>query len=525
MTSTIIWTQTDEAPALATYSLLPIVRAFVKGTGITVETRDISLAGRIIASFPEKLTDAQRIPDYLAQLGELTRSPDANIIKLPNISASIPQLKEAIRELQAHGYDVPDYPEDPKDDAENAVQARYAKVLGSAVNPVLREGNSDRRSPASVKAFSRKHPHKLGAWSADSRSRVAHMSGGDFFGSESSVTVAKPTEVRIEFAANDGAVTVLRKKLGLLAGEIIDTAVMNVKALRKFYEREIAAAKESGLLLSLHLKATMMRVSDPVMFGHAVSVFFAPRLREARGDVQAARRQSEQRPRRPLREDQGAARREEGGDRGRHQGGLRGPPAAGDGRLGSGHHQPPRPERRHRRRFDAGRHPRIGKDVGTGRQASRDVGDDPRPGLRHELRRGLRGLPGARRPRPVHHGRRAERRAHGPEGRGVRLARQDVHRRSGGHHPRRRRDNRRGASRTEGRARRHLSRLPDQGHSRPRLDQARGETGASDRRAGGVLARQAACPRRPGHREGRGVPAGTRTPRGWRSASCRRSRR
>src|SRR5262249_2293976 len=187
MTSTIVWTRTDEAPALATFSLLPIVRGFTKGTGVTVEARDISLAGRIIANFPEKLTDAQRIPDHLAELGELTRSPEANIIKLPNIPASIPQLKEAIKELQAHGYAVPDYPENPTSDAEKEVQARYAKVLGSAVNPVLREGNSDRRSPASVKAFSRKHPHKLGPWSADAKSRVAHMSGGDFFGSETSL--------------------------------------------------------------------------------------------------------------------------------------------------------------------------------------------------------------------------------------------------------------------------------------------------------------------------------------------------
>jgi isocitrate dehydrogenase len=274
-TSKIIWTQTDEAPALATLSLLPIVRAFTKGTGVTVETSDISLAGRIIANFPEQLTAAQRIPDHLTELGELTHSPEANIIKLPNISASIPQLKEAIKELQAHGYRLPDYPENPTDDAEKALQARYVRVLGSAVNPVIREGNSDRRPPAAVKAFSKKHPHKLGAWSADTRSHVAHMTGGDFFGSETSVTVAKPTEVRIELVASDGTVTVHNEKLGLLAGEILDTAVMSVKALRKFYEEQIEDANQSGLLLSLHLKATMMKVSDPVMFGHAVSVFFA----------------------------------------------------------------------------------------------------------------------------------------------------------------------------------------------------------------------------------------------------------
>ncbi len=274
-TATIIWTEIDEAPALATYSLLPIVQAFTKGTGVSVEKRDISLAGRIIASFPEQLTEAQRIPDYLSQLGELTLKPEANIIKLPNISASIPQLKEAIKELQSKGHNVPDYPEAPKDDADKALQARYARVLGSAVNPVLREGNSDRRSPLSVKAFSKKHPHKLGAWAAGSMSHVAHMTGGDFYGSENSTTIGKATEVRYEFVAADGAVTVLKKKMPLVEGEILDTSVMHVKALRSFFEEQIADAKANGLLLSLHLKATMMKVSDPVMFGHAVSVFFA----------------------------------------------------------------------------------------------------------------------------------------------------------------------------------------------------------------------------------------------------------
>jgi isocitrate dehydrogenase len=273
-TSKIIWTQIDEAPALATYSLLPIVQAFTKDTGVAVETRDISLAGRIIANFPEGLTDGQRIPDYLGQLGELTLKAEANIIKLPNISASIPQLKEAIKELQEKGYKLPDYPESPKDEAEKAIQARYARVLGSAVNPVLREGNSDRRSPLSVKQFSKKNPHKLGAWSPESKSHVTHMSGGDFYGSENSTTLKKATDYRIEFVAADGTVTVLKKKAPLLEGEIIDTSVMNVRALRKFYEEQIDDAKSRGVLLSLHLKATMMKVSDPVMFGHAVTVFY-----------------------------------------------------------------------------------------------------------------------------------------------------------------------------------------------------------------------------------------------------------
>jgi isocitrate dehydrogenase len=272
--ATIVWTLIDEAPALATYSLLPIVQAFTAGTGVDVVARDISLAGRILANFPDALRPDQKVPDYLAQLGELTLRPEANIIKLPNISASIPQLKEAIKELQAHGYDVPDYPEAPTNDAEKATFGRYAKVLGSAVNPVLREGNSDRRCPPSVKAFSKKHPHRLGKWSTSSRSHVAHMNEGDFYGSERSVTVAAATSVRFELVT-DAGVTVLKKGLALTAGEILDCSALNVGALRAFYAREIASAKAEGLLLSLHLKATMMKVSDPVMFGHAVTVFFA----------------------------------------------------------------------------------------------------------------------------------------------------------------------------------------------------------------------------------------------------------
>jgi isocitrate dehydrogenase len=273
-TQKIIWTEIDEAPALATYSLLPVIQAFTKGTGISVETSDISLAGRILANFPDNLTPAQKIPDNLGALGELAQKPEANIIKLPNISASIPQLIAAIKELQSQGFNVPDYPEQPKDDAEKAIQTRYAKVLGSAVNPVLREGNSDRRAPLSVKNFAKKHPHKMGAWSADSKSRVAHMTSGDFYGSETSTTVAKATTVRIEFVAADGSVKVLKEKTPLLDGEVLDSSVMSVKALRAFYAEQIEAAKQDGLLLSLHLKATMMKISDPVMFGHAVSVFY-----------------------------------------------------------------------------------------------------------------------------------------------------------------------------------------------------------------------------------------------------------
>jgi isocitrate dehydrogenase len=275
-TSTIQWTLTDEAPALASYSLLPIVRAFLRGTGIQVESRDISLAGRIIANFPDHLAEAQRVPDHLALLAELTQDPEAIIIKLPNISASVPQIHEAVTELRAHGYKVPDYPENPSTDTDKKLQERFTRVLGSAVNPVLREGNSDRRSPLSVKAFSRKHPHKLAAWAPDSRARVVHMTSGDFYGTEMSTTLREATDVRIEFVGLNGAVTVLKKKLGLIDGEILDASVMNVKALRAFFAAQIADAKARGLLLSLHLKATMMKVSDPVMFGHAVTVFFEP---------------------------------------------------------------------------------------------------------------------------------------------------------------------------------------------------------------------------------------------------------
>lgn len=270
----IVWTKVDEAPALATYSLLPIVQAFTRVAGIDIETRDISLAGRILASFPENLTPEQRQSDDLAFLGDLTKAPEANIIKLPNISASIPQLKAAIKELQAKGYNIPDYPEDPKTGEEKETKARYAKILGSAVNPVLREGNSDRRAALSVKQYARKHPHKMGAWSADSKTHVAHMSGGDFYGAEKSITVPEAGSFKIEFVGDDGKTTVLKEKTAYKAGEVIDATVMSKKALRAFFEAEIEDAKKKGVLLSLHLKGTMMKVSDPIMFGHAVSVFF-----------------------------------------------------------------------------------------------------------------------------------------------------------------------------------------------------------------------------------------------------------
>jgi len=282
----IVWTKIDEAPALATYSLLPIISAFTKGTGIEIETKDISLTGRIIANFPDNLTEEQKISDCLAELGELARSPEGNIIKLPNISASIPQLQEALKELQEKGYDIPAYPEEPKNDEEKALQKRFAKVLGSAVNPVLREGNSDRRPATAVKKFAQKNPHKMmKPWpESGSKTRVAHMNKKDFYGSEKSVTMQEADDVRIEFSSTDGSVTILKEKVELLKGEVIDTSVMNVKYLREFYTEQIEEAKKDNILLSLHLKATMMKISDPIMFGHAVSVYFRDAL-EKHADI------------------------------------------------------------------------------------------------------------------------------------------------------------------------------------------------------------------------------------------------
>ncbi|HEV7687704.1 MAG TPA: NADP-dependent isocitrate dehydrogenase, partial [Acidimicrobiia bacterium] len=271
----IIYTHTDEAPALATYSFLPIISAFGAAAGVDIESRDISLAARILAQFPDRLTDEQRIGDALAELGELVKRPEANIIKLPNISASLPQLKTAIAELQRKGYDLPDYPDEPATPDETEIQARYKKVTGSAVNPVLREGNSDRRAPASVKGYARKHPHSMGAWSADSKTHVATMDAGDFRSNELAVTVDDATDVTIQLVADDGSVTVLRPPVSLQAGEILDATVMSRVALCDFLATQIDEARRQGVLFSLHLKATMMKVSDPILFGHAVKVFFA----------------------------------------------------------------------------------------------------------------------------------------------------------------------------------------------------------------------------------------------------------
>lgn len=273
-TSKIFYTITDEAPMLATHSFLPIVQAFTAPAGIEVETRDISLAGRILANFPENLTESQRIGDALNELGQLATTPEANIIKLPNISASVPQLKAAIKELQGQGYNIPDFPEEPKNDEEKAIKAKYAKVLGSAVNPVLREGNSDRRAPRAVKNYAKAHPHSMGLWTADSKTHVASMNEGDFYGSEKSVTVKEATDVRIEFTGNDGTVTVLKANTPLKAGEIIDSSALSLKKLKTFIAEQAESAKQQGVLFSVHLKATMMKVSDPIIFGAIVEVFY-----------------------------------------------------------------------------------------------------------------------------------------------------------------------------------------------------------------------------------------------------------
>lgn len=285
--STIIYTHTDEAPALATHSFLPVVKAYASTAGVTVESRDISLAGRIIASFPEYLDESRRIPDALAELGALAKTPGANIIKLPNISASIPQLKAAVAELQEQGYTLPDYPDDPKTDEEREIRARYDKVKGSAVNPVLREGNSDRRAPASVKNYAKAHPHRMGAWSSDSKTNVATMGVDDFRSTEKSAVIAEDGTLRIELSGDDGTTTVLRESVPVLAGEVVDASVMRVAALREFLTAQVARAKAEGVLFSVHLKATMMKVSDPIVFGHVVRAFF-PKTFAEHGEALAA---------------------------------------------------------------------------------------------------------------------------------------------------------------------------------------------------------------------------------------------
>jgi len=287
---TILYTKTDEAPALATYSLLPIIQAFTKSSGIAVETRDISLAGRLIANFPESLTEDQKISDALAELGALAKTPEANIIKLPNISASVPQLKAAIAELQEKGYPLPDYPEEAITDEEKDAEARYDRIKGSAVNPVLREGNSDRRAPKAVKQYAKSNPHSMGEWSSDSKTNVAQMTRDDFRANEKSVTIQGATEFKIEFVGQDGATQLLKDSAPLLAGEVIDATVMRKQALVDFLEQQVARAKDEGILFSLHLKATMMKVSDPIIFGHCVQVYFRDLIEKQRRTRRTRRR-------------------------------------------------------------------------------------------------------------------------------------------------------------------------------------------------------------------------------------------
>ncbi len=446
--STIIYTHTDEAPALATASLLPIVSAFARQAGVDVETRDISLAGRIIASFPDALTPEQRIDDALAELGQLAKTPEANIIKLPNISASIPQLKAAIAELQAAGYALPDYPDNPSTDDEKAARAAYDKVKGSAVNPVLREGNSDRRAPASVKSYARKHPHSMGAWSADSKTNVATMDADDFRHNETSTVIAGDTTLRVEHVAADGATTVLKESIPVLADEVIDATVMRVAALRDFLAAQVVRAKEEGVLLSVHLKATMMKVSDPIIFGHAVRAFF-PDLFETYAAELAAAGAS---PNDGLGAVLGAVQSLPADQREAIEAAVKKGFEDGsghrDGRLRQGHHQPARAERRHRRRLDAGDDPHVGPHVERRRRRAGHARRAARQLLRRHLPGRPRRLPRARRLRPGDDGLRVQRRPHGSGRRGVRQPRQDLRDRC-----RRRRARRRRLGRDAARAR------------------------------------------------------------------------
>ncbi len=370
--STIIYTHTDEAPALATYSFLPVIQAYASQAGVTVETRDISLAGRIIAVFPEYLEEGQRIADALSELGELAKTPEANIIKLPNVSASIPQLKAAVAELQAQGYALPAYPDDPKTDEEREIRARYDKIKGSAVNPVLREGNSDRRAPASVKNYAKAHPHRMGAWTPESKTNVATMGENDFASTEKSVVIDADDTLRFEFTAADGTVSELREPLKVVAGEVVDAAVMRAAALRTFLSEQVARAKAEGVLFSVHLKATMMKVSDPIVFGHVSARLLPGHLRQVRRGPRRRRPLPERRPRldpqRPGRRPAPGR-----GDQGLLRGRARRGPRPRDGRLRQGHHQPARAVRRHRRRLDAGHDPHLRPHVGPGRPGGRHL--------------------------------------------------------------------------------------------------------------------------------------------------------
>jgi isocitrate dehydrogenase len=486
--STIIYTLTDEAPALATRSLLPVIAAFAGASGVNVETRDISLAGRILAAFSDRLPAEQRRDDHLAELGELVTMPEANIIKLPNISASLPQLKEAVAELQADGYDLPDYPDEPATDAEVEVLARYASVMGSAVNPVLREGNSDRRAPAAVKAYARNHPHSMGAWSPDSKTRVATMTDGDFRSTERSVTVADDDSLSIRFTPTDGEARELRAPVSVSAGTIVDGSLMSAAALDEFLTAAIARAKAEGVLWSIHLKATMMKVSDPIMFGHAVRAFF-PGLFAEYGDVLA---EAGFNPNNGLASLDAAINNLPVDARTSVESALAAGYAAGpelamvNSDKGITNLHVPSDVI-----IDASMPAMIrtsGQMWGPDGESADDAGRDPRPQLRRGVRRGDRLLSCER-------GARSDARwaavpnvgSDGAEGRGVRLARQDVRDRFERRGPRGGRG-RQGADLARGRSGRHLARMPGEGRARARLGEARGGPRARHRGAGRVLA-------------------------------------
>ncbi len=522
--SAIIYTLTDEAPLLATYSFLPIVQAYAAQAGVPVETRDISLAGRIIAAFADRLPEDQRIGDALAELGALAKRPEANIIKLPNVSASIPQLKAAVAELQAQGYELPAYPDEPKTDDERDARARYDKIKGSAVNPVLREGNSDRRAPESVKQYARKHPHSMGAWTADSRTNVATMADGDFRHSEQSAVMEADDTLRIEHVAEDGTVTVLKESVPVLAGEVVDATRMDVEALREFVTEQIARAQADEVLFSVHLKATMMKVSDPIIFGHVVEMFFPDVFQQYGAQLRAAGIS----PNDGLGALMGAADALPDGEAIREavkQRLAQGPALAMvDSDKGITNLHVPSDVI-----VDASMPAMIrtsGHMWGPGRPGGRHPRGDPRLVVRRHLPGGHRRLPRARRLRPVDDGLGAQRRADGAGGRGVRLPRQDLRDPRARHGPRGQRGGRRGA-RARGQRRRHLARLPDQGRADPQLGRARRDPGPGDRRPCRVLARRDPRPRRQPDRQGARRTSSTRhggTPTASTSASSRRSR-
>jgi len=504
--ATIIYTHTDEAPLLATYSFLPIIQAYAAKAGVEVETRDISLAGRIIALFPERLTEEQRIDDALAELGELAKRPEANIIKLPNVSASVPQLKAAIKELQEQGYALPDYPENPQSEEDKDVRARYDKVKGSAVNPVLRQGNSDRRAPASVKNYAKAYPHRMGAWSSDSKTNVATMGEHDFKSNEKSVILPADDTLRIELETADGTTTVLKESLPVLAGEVVDATVLEVAHLHGFLRNAIARAKSEGVLFSVHLKATMMKVSDPIIFGHVVKAYFEPVFAKYGDDLAAA----------GLSANDGLAGILAGLDKLSNGAEIK---AAFEQALADGPalamvdsdrgitnlHVPSDVI------VDASMPAMIrtsGHMWGADGQEHDTLAVIPTPPTPVSTRPSST-TAGARRLRPGHDGLGAQRRPDGPGGRGVRLPRQDL-RDPGRRHRARRRQLGHDPDRARRRGRRHLARLPDQGRPDPRLGQARRDPRPRHRRPGGVLARREPRPRREPDREGQRLPARAR---------------